>query len=109
MTNSATAYYNFDTEFEEFEKNRMYPPNHERSLSMVKLKHAHILSLNTARLFLHKAFDKTHEPRFKREIEADVTRLDELKAILMHALANPELPFGSTEDPNGSEDAGRTD
>lgn len=68
---------------------------------MKRLTHSHVMSLNTARLFLHKAFQQAPEPRFKKEIEADLERLDELKWILLHAIANPIMPFLTTEILNG--------
>lgn len=69
---------------------------------MVKLTYKHVYAVNTARLFMHKAFDKTPEPRFRKEVEDDITRLDELKSILMFAIGHPTLPFDNIEVENGS-------
>lgn len=92
-----------DEEFETYEKSQMYPPNNVKDLTMVTLKYEHVYALNTARLFMHKAFDKTPEPRFRKEVEDDIARLDELKSILMFAIGHPTLPFDKIEVPDGPE------
>lgn len=109
MISTAKREQMFERDLKYFENYRMSPPNHERSSTMVKLKHAHVLSLNTARLFLHRAFDRTHEPRFRKAVEDDIARLDELKTILMYAIGNPELPFDTSKEPDGPKDGRQTD
>lgn len=102
MTKSDDSHGTFEVDFNNFEKTRMYPPNNGKDQAMVRLTYKHVYAVNTAKLFLHKAFDKTPEPRFKKEVEDDIMRLDELKSILMTAIANPTLPFdrlGETDGP----------
>lgn len=79
----------------------MYPPTNGKDQIMVRLTYKHIYAVNTARLFMHKAFDKTPEPRFRKEVEDDIERLDELKTILMTAMSNPTLPFDCLGDADG--------
>lgn len=59
---------------------------------MKKMTHKHVCSISHAELFLTKAFSGNPEPQFKREIQQDLDRLDDVKKFLLYTLYNPELP-----------------
>ncbi len=69
---------------------------------MKKIGRKHIAAIEHGKLFLTKALSTNPEPRFKKQIEEDLTLLDEVVSRLLYQFYHPELPFDIKETNNGT-------
>lgn len=92
-------YQMFDLEFEDFERNRMYPPGYRKESPMIRLSMAHVDAVVHAEFYLHRAKSKLFDPDHINEAEDDLLRLAELKLFAIQHMHNehqllPAEPHG---------------
>lgn len=98
----------FEKDFADFEQNRMYPPGYGKEAAVKRITLKHIDSISHAETFIFGGVTQTTEARLRREIEADLERLADVKRFLLRTLYEPGLPI-TTEIPEKAGPSGNAD
>lgn len=86
-------YQMFSLEFEDYEKNRMYPPTNRKELTMNKLTLEHSEAVSAAKGQMIRLLSRETEPRWKAHVEEQVTLLGEVYWWILHTIYHPGLSF----------------
>lgn len=86
-----------DEDFAEYEKKRMYPLNLERNPTMLKLTYEHVKALEHAALFILPEIDKSPHQRYRRKLEDDIEKLEELKKHVLFCLYHQNNLFADSD------------
>ncbi|GAH87768.1 unnamed protein product [marine sediment metagenome] len=77
----------------DYERNRMYPPNHRKELPMRNLTLEHSEAVSAAKALLIYKADSSVPAKYRNLLESQITLLGEVYWWILHTIYNPGLPF----------------
>ena len=80
----------FENDFEVFEKNRMYPLNHEGE-NMKTVNDSHLRAIARAVHFVQSGMTIKMTPKLLNSIQSDIDRLDEVHKYIRQQINEPGL------------------
>lgn len=92
MTNFGLIDIEFEYDYIHWEKNRMYPPNHERA-NMVTINDSHIRALLRAQSFVKSGISKSMTPELIKNIKHDIELIEQVRNYCRQQIAEPGLPM----------------
>ena len=92
MTNSDQKRHDFEHDFEVFEKNRMYPPNHTGEI-MIKLNDSHLMALGRSVHFIKSGICQSMTPRMQDNVAKDIRLIEEVHKYVRQQIVEPGLPM----------------
>lgn len=92
MTHSNELGEHFEKEFEEFEKNRMYPPDHSGE-TMVTIDNRHIRAVARAVHFVRSGVTSQMSPQIQKSVLLDIKMLEEVYQYCLQQVREPGLPI----------------
>lgn len=95
----------FETDFEVFERNRMYPRGYRKELAMRKFSISHVSAISRAEYFVIINIEPNMNPFHRKQIEDDLTLLAQIKRAILHDIYAPGLPV-TNEGPEETESDG---
>jgi hypothetical protein len=88
----------FDHNFDNFERNRMYPLGYTKEPVMAKINMNHYSALCHAKLSMTKEFEPGMKLQYRKAIEDDILLIDDLRRFVLNYVFAPELPNGPTNN-----------
>ncbi|GAH64037.1 unnamed protein product [marine sediment metagenome] len=92
MTNFGLEDLEFVYDYFDFEKNRMYPPNHTGE-TMIAINDSHLRAIARANYFVQSGITNNMTPKMRESIERDIVRLDEVHKFCRQQISEPGLPM----------------
>lgn len=110
MTSEREMCQLFDDQFYDWEKNRMYPPNHSGE-TMKAVNDSHLKAVARAIHFMRAGITAQMTPKLRDSIDTDIERLDQVHKFCRQQIIEPGLPMTPEKvgQGNNSEKNGRTD
>ena len=93
MKNDSETHGTFELHFQNWERNRMYPPKHGKECVMKKPTYHHINAITHAEHLLKPLLKQHQNDKYKTDLKNDIKYLQEARTILQFALVHPHLPF----------------
>ncbi len=120
MSNGEDLDIMFEVDMQNYERNRMYPPGHEKERIMKKPVRKHVSAVRHAKQLLKTAAHRLPAGPTRDDLLEDVKLLTEVATMVHYQIVNPTLPFAVPDVQNignirlgvkyyGPEDARRTD
>lgn len=92
MTNFGLEDIEFEHDYRDFEKNRMYPPNHIGE-NMITVNDSHLKALARAVHFVRSGMTTKMTSKLLNHIQSDIDKLDELHKFVRQQIIEPGLPM----------------
>lgn len=110
MTTELELHILFEADFMNFEKNRMYPPNHTGE-TMIKVNDSHLKAIARAVHFVRSGMTTQMTPKLLSDIQRDIDLLDETHKYIRQQIIEPGLPMSpeSKGQGNNGEKHGHSD
>lgn len=99
MILTPVRYEMFNVLFNDWESNRMYPPNYGKDNAMTKPKQRHVSAVIRAQNLLETGINVDNNDKLKNSIATDIKLLGQVREMLYRMIENPTLPF-SDDIPN---------